>query len=216
VYSETGVFVAFEGGEGTGKSTQATRLGSALRGAGYDVVLTHEPGDSPVGRRVRDILLDPRTGELDARAEALLYAADKAEHVHKVILPALQRGAVVVTDRYVDSFLAYQGAGRALPDAELRRLARWSTGGLRPHLTVLLDLDPELARGRMGLPDRVEAEPPEFHDRVRGAFLALAQRHPDTYLVERADAQVDRIAERVHARVGQLLERVQSSTRADV
>lgn len=215
VYSDSGVFVAFEGGEGAGKSTQARLLGEALTKQGFDVVLTHEPGDSPVGQRLREILLDPRTGGLDARAEALLYAADKAEHVQKVILPALQRGAVVLTDRYVDSFLAYQGAGRSLAAREVERLARWATGALRPQLTVLLDLDPRLALGRVGPPDRLEAEPVDFHDRVRSAFLGLAARHPDSYLVEAADDAPDEIAGRVVERVGQFLGQAHQTTRAD-
>jgi dTMP kinase len=215
VYADTGVFVAFEGGEGVGKSTQARLLRDTLVAQGYDVVLTHEPGDSPVGQRLRDILLDPRTGSLDVRAEALLYAADKAEHVQKVVLPALRRGAVVVTDRYVDSFLAYQGAGRALAPRELERLARWATEALSPHLTVLLDLAPASAASRLGSPDRLEAEPLAFHERVRAAFLRIAHEHPETYLVEAADAPAKDIAARVLERVGQSLAQAQRTTRAD-
>jgi dTMP kinase len=214
VYPDNGVFVAFEGGEGAGKSTQARLLCDTLLGEGYDVVLTHEPGASPVGERLREILLDHRTGALDARAEALLYAADKAEHVQKVVLPALQRGAVVVTDRYVDSFLAYQGAGRALAQAEVERLARWATGALTPHVTVLLDLDPRRAASRLGSPDRLEAEPLAFHERVRAAFLSIAHQHPETYLVELADGPADQIAARVRDRVVPLLGQAQRTTRA--
>ncbi len=214
VYADTGVFVAFEGGEGAGKSTQARLLRDALAEEGYDVVLTHEPGDSPVGRRLRDILLDPRTGDVDARAEALLYAADKAEHVQKVIWPALHRGAVVITDRYVDSFLAYQGAGRALPAGDVERLAQWATGNLRPHLTVLLDLEPEQAARRIGVPDRLESEPLGFHDRVRTAFLHFAERHGDAYLVEAADHPSAEIASLVRTRVGEFLGQAQTVSRA--
>ncbi len=144
VYANRGVFVALEGGEGAGKSTQARLLQAGLIEAGYDVVLTHEPGDSDVGRRLREILLSPATGALDHRAEALLYAADKAEHVEKLVKPALARGAVVITDRYVDSTLAYQGAGRDLLPRDVERVARWATADLRPHLTVLLDLAPDV------------------------------------------------------------------------
>ena len=183
VYADRGVFVAFEGGDGVGKSTQVRLLGQALSHEGYDVVLTHEPGDSPVGQRLREILLDPGTGALDARAEALLYAADKAEHVEKVVQPALRRGVVVVTDRYVDSFLAYQGGGRALRRREVERLARWATAALRPQLTVLIDIDPQAAYSRFGSSDRLEAEPVDFHQRVRAAFLDLAGRHPEHYLI---------------------------------
>jgi dTMP kinase len=215
VYSDTGVFVAFEGGEGAGKSTQARLLQDTLTNEGFDVVLTHEPGDSAVGQRLREILLDPRTGQIDARAEALLYAADKAEHVEKVIWPALRRGAVVVTDRYVDSFLAYQGGGRALAPREVERLAGWATGHLRPHLTVLLDLDPRQAAERIGAPDRLEAEPLAFHDRVRASFQALAERHPGAYLVQPADDPADAIAGRVRTSVAPLLGQAQRTTRTD-
>jgi dTMP kinase len=205
VYADRGVFVAFEGGEGAGKSTQARMLSEALHKEGYDVVLTHEPGGSPIGSRLREILLDRRTGEVDPRTEALLYAADKAEHVQTLVWPALRRGAVVITDRYVDSLLAYQAAGRALPAADVGRLAAWATGHLRPHLTVLLDLDPGSAANRVGVPDRLESEPVSFHERVRAAFLACAERHGDTYLVLAADLPRSEIANRVWLRVGQLL-----------
>ena len=215
VYAERGVFVAFEGGEGVGKSTQARLLAEALTREGYDVVLTHEPGDSPVGQRLRQILLDPGTGTLDARAEALLYAADKAEHVEKVVNPALQRGAVVITDRYVDSFLAYQGAGRALRSREVEQLARWATGGLRPQLTVLIDVDPRLAHGRFGARDRLEAEPVDFHERVRAAFLALAQRHPEHYLVVDGNQPRDAIAARLHERLQPFLRQAERRQAAD-
>ncbi|MDQ3484961.1 MAG: dTMP kinase [Actinomycetota bacterium] len=192
VYADRGLFVAFEGGEGAGKSTQCRRLRDWLTDKGYVVVLTHEPGDTAVGQTIRTIVLSPETGELDHRAEALLYAADKAEHIHKLVIPALRRGAVVVTDRYVDSTLAYQGAGRDLEAAEVEEIARWATSQLRPHLTVLLDVDPEQGIGRVGIQDRLEAEPMEFHQRVRQSFLALAAADTEHYLV--LDAQLDREA----------------------
>ncbi len=150
-----GYFIAFEGGDGAGKSTQVERLADWLRGRGHEVVTTREPGGTLLGKQLRAVLLDVGTGGLSSRTEALLYAADRAEHVAAVIRPALRRGAVVVTDRYVDSSIAYQGAGRALSAAEVERLSRWATQGLRPHLTVLLDVDPEVAaRRRAGKPDR--------------------------------------------------------------
>lgn len=212
VYAETGLFVCFEGGEGAGKSTQARLLGAWLESVGREVVLTHEPGDTAVGKEVRRILLDPATGALAPRAEALLYAADKAEHLHEVVWPALHRGAVVVTDRYVDSTLAYQGAGRGLDELEdaalpsdLEWVVRWSTGDLRPHLTVLLDLEPETGLGRFEDRDRIEGESLDFHQRVRRGFLALAGRDPAHYLV--LDARADRaaIAAEVRSRVEGLL-----------
>src|SRR4051812_40540825 len=204
-YAQTGCFVAFEGGEGSGKSTQSRRLRDWLVSSGYDVLLTHEPGDTDVGRELRRIVLDPATGSLSGRTEALLYAADKAEHVDRVVRPALDRGAVVVTDRYVDSTLAYQGAGRDLDDAELEQVARWATADLRPHLTVLLDLDPTSGMARFEGRDRIEAESEEFHRRVRAMFLRLAAAAPERYLVVDATRQVDDIAAQVRDRVAPLL-----------
>ena len=156
LYTSVGVFVCFEGGDGSGKSTQARVLGEWLESEGYVVRLTFEPGDTEVGVRVRQIVLDPATGELSDRTESLLYAADKAEHVHSVVQPALDRGEVVITDRYVDSMLAYQGAGRPLELAEVEHVARWATHDLRPHLTVVLDLAPDhgLRPVRRARPDR--------------------------------------------------------------
>jgi dTMP kinase len=205
VYSATGVFIAFEGGEGAGKSTQAQRLADWLRGDGYEVLLTHEPGGTEVGHKLRSIVLDPSTGAIADRTEALIYAADKAEHVERVVVPALARGAVVVSDRYVDSTLAYQGAGRALRDREVERVARWATGDLRPHLTVLLDLPPQAGLTRFEERDRIEAESLEFHERVRAAFLRLASMQSEHYLVLDARRPVDELAGAVRDRVGPLL-----------
>lgn len=213
VYAETGLFVCFEGGEGAGKSTQSALLRDWLVAEGRDVLLTFEPGDTEVGRKVRQIVLSPETGHLADETEALLYAADKAEHLDKVVRPALRAGAVVITDRYVDSTLAYQGAGRSIPPAELEHVARWATGDLRPHLTVLLDLDPgagltrvdeqavEHGAGR----DRIEGEPLDFHQRVRAAFLDLAARDPEHYLVLDARDDVASVAAAIRERVGSLL-----------
>ncbi|MET0999362.1 MAG: dTMP kinase [Marmoricola sp.] len=208
VYSSSGVFVCFEGGEGAGKSTQSRLLRERLEASGHVVLLTHEPGDTPVGADVRRIVLDPQTGELADRTEALLYAADKAEHIHAVVRPALERGEVVVTDRYVDSTLAYQGAGRSLDGGDLEWVARWATEDLRPHLTVLLDLDPAQGLTRFVGRDRIEGEAIEFHQRVREEFLRLAATDPDHYLVLDARSAVDEIADAVHARLAPLLELV--------
>jgi len=204
-YADSGVFVCFEGGEGSGKSTQSKRLGAWLEAQGHDVVLTFEPGDTVVGRDVRRIVLSPETGALDDRTEALLYAADKAEHVATLVRPALARGAVVITDRYVDSTLAYQGAGRTLDVTEVEAVARWATGGLRPHLTVVLDLEPEAGLGRFAGRDRIEGESLEFHQRVRAAFVAMAAGDPDHYLVLDARDDVDVIGARIRAAVTPLL-----------
>jgi dTMP kinase len=205
LHTTTGVFVCFEGGEGTGKSTQARALDSRLVERGYPTVLTSEPGDTPVGKELRRIVLDPETGELSHRTEVLLYAADKAEHVDTVVLPALERGQVVITDRYVDSTLAYQGAGRVLDVADVERVARWATRDLRPHLTVVLDLDPVRGLGRFEERDRIEGESADFFVRVREAFLTLAGLDPDHYLVVDASRPVEEIAEVVATRVEPLL-----------
>jgi dTMP kinase len=207
VYAPSGAFVCFEGGEGSGKSTQSRLLGAWLRSEGYPVLLTFEPGDTEVGRKLREIVLSPETGELSHRTEVLLYAADKAEHVDTVVQPALDRGQVVVTDRYVDSLLAYQGAGRALRAADLERVARWATHDLRPHLTVVLDLAPEAGLGRFEERDRIEGESLDFHLRVRASFLALAAADPDHYLVLDARAAVEEIEAAIRERVRPLLSR---------
>jgi dTMP kinase len=197
-----GFFIAFEGGEGAGKSTQVARLADALRGAGHDVVTTFEPGDTSVGRQLRDILLGHDTGSLDPRTEALLYAADRAEHVARVIRPAVEAGSVCISDRYVDSSLAYQGAGRTLASSDVERLSTWATGGLSPDLTVLLDIDPEVGLNRFAAPaDRLEAEPLAFHRRVREQFLSLSATHPERYLVLDANDPVEDIAAQVRADV---------------
>ncbi|MFH8991621.1 dTMP kinase [Streptomyces sp. NPDC017940] len=179
-----GFFIALEGGDGAGKSTQAEALAEWIRAKGHEVVVTREPGATPVGKRLRSILLDVSSAGLSHRAEALLYAADRAEHVDTVVRPALARGAVVISDRYIDSSVAYQGAGRDLSPTEVARINRWATGGLVPHLTVLLDVAPEAARERFTeAPDRLESEPAEFHARVRSGFLTLAAADPGRYLV---------------------------------
>jgi dTMP kinase len=205
VYASRGLFVCFEGGEGAGKSTQAKLLRDRLEAEGHVTLLTHEPGDTPVGQDVRRIVLSPETGHLADRTEALLYAADKAEHVEKVVRPALDRGEVVITDRYVDSTLAYQGAGRALDADELAWVARWATDDLRPHLTVLLDLEPTAGFTRFDERDRIEGESLEFHQRVREGFLALAKGDPGHYLVLDAHDDVETIAKSVLDRVKGLL-----------
>jgi dTMP kinase len=205
LHTTTGVFVCFEGGEGTGKSTQARALASTLTDRGFRTLLTFEPGDTAVGKELRRIVLDPATGELSHRTEVLLYAADKAEHVDTVVLPALERGEVVITDRYVDSNLAYQGAGRALDVGEVERVARWATRDLRPHLTVVLDLDPEHGLERFDGRDRIEGESSDFFLRVREAFLTLAAADPDHYLVIDAGRPAEEIAQVVATRVEPLL-----------
>ncbi|MFB7078573.1 dTMP kinase [Streptomyces sp. NPDC056308] len=202
----TGFFLALEGGDGAGKSTQVEALADWIRAKGHEVVVTREPGATPVGKRLRSILLDVSSAGLSNRAEALLYAADRAEHVDSVVRPALERGAIVISDRYIDSSVAYQGAGRDLSPTEIARISRWATSGLVPHLTVLLDVDPETARERFTeAPDRLESEPPEFHARVRSGFLTLAAADPTRYLVVDAGQDPEAITTVVRHRLDQLL-----------
>ncbi len=203
----SGFFLAIEGGEGAGKSTQAGVLAQWLRGKGHEVVVTFEPGATPLGSRLRSLLLDGLDGPggergLSARAEALLFAADRAEHMARVIEPALERGDVVITDRFTDSSIAYQGAGRALEAADIARLSRWATQERRPDLTVLLDVSPDQGRSRAGATDRIESEPETFHQRVRERFLELAERGGSRYLVIDATDSPDEVAEQIQARLG--------------
>ncbi|MFV0452707.1 MAG: dTMP kinase [Propioniciclava sp.] len=200
-----GIFVVLEGGDGAGKSTQVRRLTEWLNSAGHPCVATFEPGDGAVNAEIRRILLSRETDELSPRAEALLFAADRAQHVDTLIGPAMERGELVVSDRYVDSTLAYQGAGRILQHAEVATLNDWATGGLVPDLTVLLDLDPADGRAPAGEPDRIESAGAEFHQRVREEFLALAARAPQRYLVLPARQSQDEIAAAVRSRVEELL-----------
>ena len=205
VFSDRGLFVCFEGGEGGGKSTQSRLLRDWLESEGRAVVLTFEPGDTAVGKEMRRIVLSPETGSLGNRTEVLLYAADKAEHVDTVVLPALQRGDVVITDRYVDSSLAYQGAGRVEDLAGVEAVQRWATRDLRPHLTVLLDVEPAAGLERFEGRDRIEGESLEFHQRVRAKFLDLAAADPAHYLVLDARGSVEELHAAVRARVAELL-----------
>ncbi|MGW2457735.1 dTMP kinase [Streptomyces sp. NPDC001761] len=201
-----GFFIALEGGDGAGKSTQAEALAEWIRAKGHEVVLTREPGATPVGKRLRSILLDVSSAGLSHRAEALLYAADRAEHVDTVVRPALERGAVVITDRYIDSSVAYQGAGRDLSPTEIARINRWATNGLVPHLTVLLDVSPETARERFTeAPDRLESEPAEFHARVRAGFLTLAASDPGRYLVVDAGQEPEAVTTVIRHRLDVVL-----------
>ena len=200
-----GVFVVFEGGDGVGKTTQVDLLCSWLANAGREVLRTFEPGDTTVGAMIRRIVLDPATGEMSPRAETLLYAADKAQHIFSVVRPALQRGAVVVCDRYVDSMLAYQGAGRVLQLADLEHIARWATEDVRPDLTVVLDAELSDGVQAKSNKDRLESAGDGFHERTRQFFLELARREPERYLVLNARASRKEIAADVAARVAPLL-----------
>lgn len=198
----TARFIALEGGEAAGKSTQAERLAARL-----DAVLTREPGGTPAGATIRGLLLDPATGTIDARAEALLMAADRAQHVAEVVAPALARGRHVVTDRYLYSSVSYQAHGRGLDATEVRDLSRWATGGIEPDLVVLLDVPVAVARARLAgaAPDRLESEDGAFHERVRAGFHAQAEADPDRWLVVDGTADPETIEQEVWAAVATLL-----------
>jgi dTMP kinase len=202
--STDGIFIAFEGGEGTGKSTQSKLLAEWLRQEGETVTLSFEPGGTDLGKELRKILLGHETGQINPRAEALLYAADRAHHVDAVIRPALARGEVVINDRYMDSSIAYQGAGRVLIPSEVARINRWATETLYPTLTILIDLPAVIGLGRLQSMDRLEAEPVEFHERVRQEFLQLALLDPERYLVVDGTQSVQEIHEEIITRVAEL------------
>ena len=203
-----GLFITLEGGDGSGKTTQMGALTAWLHQQGRTVVQSREPGGTDLGVEVREIVLHSR-GEVTPRAEALLYAADRAHHVASLVRPALERGEVVIQDRYLDSSVAYQGAGRVLDPVEVRDLSLWATEGLLPHLTVLLDLDPALGRERLEVSrtryDRLEAAPDDFHERVRQAYLALAAAEPERFLVLDATRPVDELQQSIRDRVSHLL-----------
>jgi dTMP kinase len=202
------LFISFEGIDGVGKSTQADALEEFVRSKSFDVVRSLEPGGTELGQEIRHLLLH-RKGDVAPRAEALLYAADRAHHVATKIRPALEAGKVVIQDRYLDSSVAYQGAGRDLDAKEIRDLSLWATNGLLPKLTVLLDLDPAEARARRDQtgnePDRLEREKIEFFSAVRQCYLDLAAAEPERFLVVDAMASREEIQERIRARVAELL-----------
>ncbi len=197
----SGYFVVFEGGEGAGKSTQEAMLADALRARGLTVVQTREPGGTPAGEAIRHVVLSPEFTGLDVRAEALLFAAARGEHADKVIRPALDRGDVVICDRYLDSSVAYQGFARGLGPKRIRDLSLWATQELVPDLTIVLDIDPVEGLGRFEERDRLEAEPMEYHRQVRAAFLGMAEEDPDRYLVIHARDDREVIAAAILDRV---------------
>jgi dTMP kinase len=205
----TGVFITLEGGDGSGKSTQMGALAEWLQQRGRTVVHAREPGGTELGLELREIILH-RRGYIAPRAEALLYAADRAHHIATVVRPALDRGEVVLQDRYLDSSVAYQGAGRVLDATEVRDLSLWAAENLLPHLTVLLDLDPAVGRERLDSSrtryDRLEAEEADFHERVRAAYVALAVAEPQRFLVLDATLPVDELQQSIRHRVSELLD----------
>lgn len=211
----SGFFITLEGGDGVGKSTQSRLLAEWLTGKGREVVLAREPGGTPLGTELRRLILrgGHEIGHVDARSEALMYAADRAQNIATVVRPALERGAVVVQDRFIDSSLAYQGVGRVLDVDDVRRVNEWAAGGLWPDVTVLLDIEHEVAMARTAsretlkgdVPDRIEAETSAFHDAVRQAFLSLAAAEPERFLVVDASGTPEEIHAAIIERVAPLL-----------
>ena len=204
-----GLFVTFEGGDASGKTTQIGLLADWLKEQGKTVVVTREPGGSDLGNELRDIVLH-RRGFIAPRAEALIYAADRAHHIHEVVRPALGRGEVVLQDRYLDSSVAYQGAGRVLDPSEVREVSLWATEGLMPDVTVWLDVPADIGLARQASEerayDRLEAEALEFHERVRDSYLAIAQENPDRVVVIDGTAAIDEVHRAVLERVSQALD----------
>ena len=199
-----GVFISFEGGEGSGKSTQTKLLKEWLEKNNETVLLTREPGGTPLGNQLREILLDNKTGLISPRAEALMYAADRANHVFAKIRPALDKGEIVITDRYFDSSVAYQGAGRVLLPAEVARISRWATESLTPTLTIIMDLPAEIGLARLDSTDRLESEPLAFHERVRQEYLNLANTDPERFMIVDASLAIEQIHKIIIERVGSL------------
>lgn len=202
-----GLFITFEGVEGSGKSTQIDLLAEFLSEKGYEVVSTREPGGTAIGDKIRKIVLNPDFTEMDFKAEALLYAANRAQHVAEVIAPALAQGKIIISDRYTDSSLAYQSFGRDLDQKKVENISEWATGGLEPDLTILLDIpaDKGLKRTSRSLADRIEQENIDFHDRVSKGFLKLAKKFPKRFKVIDATKDVDQIHQEVVKLVQKLL-----------
>lgn len=202
-----GIFIAFEGGEGSGKSTQTHILKSWFEEKGQTVLLTRQPGGTELGRQLRHILLDLSAKEIAPKTEALLFAADRSEHMHEVIHPALKRGDVVICDRYVDSFIAYEYGGRQFHHDDVLHIAGWATDSLVPDLTILLDIPPKVGLARRGELDRMERQPIAFHERVRATFLELASRQPRRYLVVDAERTIENISAIIKQQCDLLLNR---------
>ena len=200
-----GVFIVFEGGEGSGKSTQAALLATAMTAAGRTPLSTREPGGSPRAEDIRKLILGAESADLDPRTEALLFAAARADHTHHTIRPALERGEVIISDRYIDSSVAYQGIARGLGVEQIRGMSEWATQALVPNLTVVLDGDPEVGLARANDPNRLEAEPLRFHRAVRQAFLDFAQDDPLRYLVVSAERPPEEIHKELWTRIAPLV-----------
>jgi dTMP kinase len=196
------MFVTLEGTEGAGKSSVLRQLGVALTDLGNDVLLTHEPGDSSIGRRIREILLEG--GELDSKTELLLFLADRSQHVAEIVRPALDAGKLVLCDRYSDSTVVYQGYARGLDISLLREWNEYATERLKPDLTILLDLDPEIGLKRLVRKDRLDAQPMEFHNAVRSGFMEEAKRDQGRWFIIDASQSIEEVT---HAALHAVLQR---------
>ena len=193
----TGIFIAVEGGEGAGKSTQTQRLRSYLESLGYEVVVTREPGGTPTAEKIRSILLDPEIDNMPDETEALLFAAARADHAHNKIRPALDRGAIVLCDRYIDSSVAYQGAARGLGFDRIRALSEWATGELLPDFTIYLDVPAEAGGERMDGTDRMEIQSREFHVRVQNAFRDIAAQSSRPHVLVDATMSIESVTQEI-------------------
>lgn len=209
-HRKKGLFIVFEGGEGTGKTTQIKQLEATIKALGHEVLLSWEPGGTPLGERIRAVLLDPSSGPMSAKCEALLYAAARAEHVDKVLAPALKRGAVVLCDRYWDASRAYQGVARKLGISSIDQVNFWATGGLFPDKVFVFDIHPEIGLSRAaerqgGMKDRLEQEPTNFHESVRAAYRFIAESHPETYEIIDASLGIETIGAHLWKQIQPLL-----------
>ena len=204
-----GLFITFEGTDGTGKTTQIQRLSAELRQAGYDICLTREPGGTPISEQIRGILLNPDHSEMAATTELLLYAASRAQHVSEVIKPALEAGKIVISSRFADAMVVYQGYGRGLDLERINRLNRIATDGVTPNVTLVLDLPVEIGlqrvqKSRGGL-DRLEREKIEFHQRLRDGYRALAQQETQRLKIIDAQASPEQVYAQIKAAIQPLL-----------
>ncbi len=206
-----GLFITFEGTDGAGKTTQIQRLSTELRQTGYDICLTREPGGTPISEQIRDMLLNPDHGEMAATTELLLYAASRAQHVSEIIKPALESGKIVISSRFADAMVVYQGYGRGLDLERINRLNRIATDGVTPDVTFVLDLPVEIGlqrvqKSRGGL-DRLEREKIDFHQRLRDGYRALAEQEPQRLKLVDAQASPEQVYVQIEAAIQPLLQK---------
>lgn len=200
-----GLFIVFEGGDGAGKTTQIEKLAEFLRSKNREVLVTREPGGTVMGKSIRDWLLEQTEVEVDPKSEALLFAADRAHHMHTLIRPALAANKIVIGDRHIDSSVAYQGVARNLGIENIKNISLWAVDGILPNLIIVLDIDVEVGQSRLNRKDRLDRESKEFHEKVNKAYLELAAMNPEKYLVIDAQLPIDEIAGQIQNRVEKLI-----------